>query len=167
MRVPEDPAQALPGGGQGRRRAARGHPGSGLALGRGPAATRPRFLAQDVRSSLSRRGDKLPRLSRDYVPLGDRSPSPRATYFGARLGIAWPQCAAACTHYDLNGRVALITGGARGIGLATAKALTARGARVALVDLDSDDLKSAAAHLGPDTLAIPADVTDQQRSARP
>ena len=63
-------------------------------------------------------------------------------------------------HYDLNGRVALITGGARGIGLATARALTARGARVALVDLDSHDLQSAAAHLGPDTLAIPADVTD-------
>jgi NAD(P)-dependent dehydrogenase (short-subunit alcohol dehydrogenase family) len=63
-------------------------------------------------------------------------------------------------HYDLNHRVALITGGARGIGLATARALTARGARVALVDLDSDELQSAAAHLGPETLAIPADVTD-------
>jgi NAD(P)-dependent dehydrogenase (short-subunit alcohol dehydrogenase family) len=62
--------------------------------------------------------------------------------------------------YDVNGRVALITGGARGIGLATARALTARGARVALVDLDSDELQSAAAHLGPETLAIPADVTD-------
>lgn len=62
--------------------------------------------------------------------------------------------------YDLNQRVALITGGARGIGLATARALTARGARVALVDLDSDELDSAAAQLGTDTLAIPADVTD-------
>jgi NAD(P)-dependent dehydrogenase (short-subunit alcohol dehydrogenase family) len=62
--------------------------------------------------------------------------------------------------YDVNGRVALITGGARGIGLATARALTARGARVALVDLDSEELQSAAAQLGTDTLAIPADVTD-------
>ena len=64
--------------------------------------------------------------------------------------------------YDITGRSALITGGARGIGLATAQALTARGARVALVDRDADELKSAAARLGPQALAIPADVTDQQ-----
>ena len=63
--------------------------------------------------------------------------------------------------YDLKGRVALITGGARGIGLATACALKARGARVALVDLDSDELHAAAAQLGPDTLAIAADVTNR------
>jgi NAD(P)-dependent dehydrogenase (short-subunit alcohol dehydrogenase family) len=62
--------------------------------------------------------------------------------------------------YDLNGKSALITGGARGIGLATAQALSARGARVALVDLDSEELNSAAARLGPQSLAIAADVTD-------
>ena len=66
------------------------------------------------------------------------------------------------TRYDVNHRIALITGGARGIGLATAKALKARGARVALVDLASAELSSAAEQLGPETLAIPADVTDTQ-----
>ena len=64
--------------------------------------------------------------------------------------------------YEITGRTALITGGARGIGLATAQALTARGATVALVDLDEDELQTAAAQLGPQALAIPADVTDSE-----
>ncbi len=62
--------------------------------------------------------------------------------------------------YEITGRTALITGGARGIGFATARALTARGATVALVDLDEAELHTAAAQLGPQALAIPADVTD-------
>jgi NAD(P)-dependent dehydrogenase (short-subunit alcohol dehydrogenase family) len=64
--------------------------------------------------------------------------------------------------YDVNRRVALITGGARGIGLATGRALVARGARVALVDLESPELRGAAAGLGAGALAIPADVTDTE-----
>ena len=38
--------------------------------------------------------------------------------------------------YDLTGKVALVTGGARGIGFATSRALIARGASVVVVDLD-------------------------------
>jgi len=37
---------------------------------------------------------------------------------------------------DLEGKVAVVTGGARGVGLACAQALSATGARVALADID-------------------------------
>ena len=61
----------------------------------------------------------------------------------------------------LGGRVALITGAARGIGAATARLLVARGARVALVGLEPDRLAALATELGPSTLWAAADVTDQ------
>src|SRR4051812_41420621 len=65
-------------------------------------------------------------------------------------------------------RVVAITGAARGIGLATAQALSARGARVAIGDLDGAEAEAAAASLGG---AQPAsghelDVTDEDSFAR-
>lgn len=58
---------------------------------------------------------------------------------------------------------ALVTGAARGIGLATARRLLADGARVALVDVDAGPLETAAAALaGGDVLALTADVRDEE-----
>jgi NAD(P)-dependent dehydrogenase (short-subunit alcohol dehydrogenase family) len=69
--------------------------------------------------------------------------------------------------YDLNGKTALVTGAARGIGFATARALVARGASVVLVDLDQAAADRAAAQLH-DTraLGLGADVTDRAAMQR-
>jgi 2-dehydro-3-deoxy-L-rhamnonate dehydrogenase (NAD+) len=60
---------------------------------------------------------------------------------------------------SLSERVALVTGGARGIGLAIARRLVADGARVALVDLDKSAVEGAAADLGASATSLVADVT--------
>jgi NAD(P)-dependent dehydrogenase (short-subunit alcohol dehydrogenase family) len=61
----------------------------------------------------------------------------------------------------LNGVGALVAGGASGLGAATARELTARGARVAVVDLDADKAAALADELGETTIARRADVTDE------
>ncbi len=62
---------------------------------------------------------------------------------------------------SLVGHVVAITGGARGIGAATAAALIARGARVAIGDLDAALAQQTAERLGSETVALPLDVTDR------
>ena len=59
------------------------------------------------------------------------------------------------------GRTAIVTGGARGIGLAIARRLAAEGARVALWDVDSETATPQAAGLGDGHLACGVDVTDE------
>jgi len=54
----------------------------------------------------------------------------------------------------------VVTGGSRGIGLAVARGLLAEGARVAIVARHEERLRAAAAELGPEVLAVPADTTD-------
>jgi NAD(P)-dependent dehydrogenase (short-subunit alcohol dehydrogenase family) len=62
---------------------------------------------------------------------------------------------------SLNGRVVAITGGARGIGKATATALVRKGCRVAIGDLDLELAEETAAGLGGGTVALALDVTDR------
>ncbi len=69
--------------------------------------------------------------------------------------------------YELNDKVALVTGGARGIGLATAQALRARGASVVIVDLDAEAAEGAAAQVHESkALGLAADVTDRSAMQR-
>ncbi len=62
---------------------------------------------------------------------------------------------------SLTGKVVAITGGARGIGRATAQALIAQGARVAIGDIDSALAAQTADELGSGTLGLSLDVTDR------
>jgi 3-oxoacyl-[acyl-carrier protein] reductase len=59
---------------------------------------------------------------------------------------------------SLTGKVAFVTGGSRGIGLATAKALVAGGASVAITGTDQGRVNDAVAALGKNALGIRADV---------
>jgi NAD(P)-dependent dehydrogenase (short-subunit alcohol dehydrogenase family) len=62
---------------------------------------------------------------------------------------------------SLNGKVVAITGGARGIGKATAEALSRRGARLALGDVDLAAAEATAAGLGGGSIALALDVSDR------
>jgi NAD(P)-dependent dehydrogenase (short-subunit alcohol dehydrogenase family) len=65
--------------------------------------------------------------------------------------------------FDLSGRVALVTGGGRGIGRAIAVELASAGAAVVPSARSTDEIETVAAEIeatGGDALAVPADVTD-------
>jgi len=66
----------------------------------------------------------------------------------------------------LDGRVVLVTGAARGIGAATARAVAAAGARVALLGLEPERLAALAAELGPRHAWYECDVTDREAVER-
>jgi NAD(P)-dependent dehydrogenase (short-subunit alcohol dehydrogenase family) len=66
---------------------------------------------------------------------------------------------------SLSGKVVAITGGARGIGKATAAALVRKGCRVAIGDLDLELAERTAAELGGGTVALALDVTDRDSFA--
>ncbi len=63
--------------------------------------------------------------------------------------------------YSLNGKVALVTGAARGIGYETARQMHMRGASVALLDLDATEAEEAAERIGPRAIGLAGDVTDE------
>jgi 3-oxoacyl-[acyl-carrier protein] reductase len=66
----------------------------------------------------------------------------------------------------LDSRTALVTGAARGIGLAIASGLTGLGASVALVDVDGAALTGAVRLVGQDALSIEADVSQPEGARR-
>lgn len=65
----------------------------------------------------------------------------------------------------LTDKVVAISGGARGIGLATARALVARGARVAIGDIDTELAQREAETLGGNAISAYVDVTDRESFA--
>ena len=56
--------------------------------------------------------------------------------------------------FKMDGQVAVITGGGRGIGLACARAVLDAGAKVVLIDRAADRLKSLCAELGPGAVPL-------------
>jgi NAD(P)-dependent dehydrogenase (short-subunit alcohol dehydrogenase family) len=70
---------------------------------------------------------------------------------------------------DLRGKVVLITGGSRGLGLAMAREFARHGARLALAARDRDELQQAVTELqaaGVEVLAVPCDVTVRDQVMR-
>src|SRR4051794_19370721 len=62
---------------------------------------------------------------------------------------------------DLDGLVAVVTGGARGIGRGIAEVLAERGATVTVADLDLEEARRLAGELGEGAEAMALDVTDE------
>jgi len=62
----------------------------------------------------------------------------------------------------LTNKVALVTGGARGIGAAIARAMAGQGARVALLDRDGAEAEKTAATLAPTGVAFACDVAVEE-----
>jgi len=59
---------------------------------------------------------------------------------------------------DVKNKIVVVTGASSGIGLATARLLTERGAKLALVSRSKEKLKALSKEL-PESIAIPADMT--------
>ena len=66
----------------------------------------------------------------------------------------------------MDGRVALVTGGSRGIGLGIAAALSAKGIAVSITGRDAGALEAARKELGKDSMTVRADVQNEGEAAR-
>ena len=65
---------------------------------------------------------------------------------------------------EINGIAAFVSGGASGLGEATARALVGQGARVAIADIDDDKARALAAELGDAAIAVHCDVTSEEET---
>ena len=61
---------------------------------------------------------------------------------------------------DMSNQVAIVTGGAQGIGLAVAKRFISMGAVVIIWDMDTEQAEKTATDLGPNAFTYAVDVTD-------
>lgn len=66
---------------------------------------------------------------------------------------------------DLSGKVVIVTGGGRGLGRAIAEGFAAEGCRVAITGRSRETLDRAAADIGGEVLACPADMADEEQVA--
>src|ERR1700681_3463491 len=84
-------------------------------------------------------------------------------------GFSMPQSTRTLDQFDINGRSALVTGGASGLGLAYAEAMAEAGAKVTIADIDRDGGEREAARLraeGYDVRAAVLDVVDREATGR-
>jgi len=65
---------------------------------------------------------------------------------------------------EINGIAAFVSGGASGLGEATARALVGRGARVAIADVNDEKAEALAAELGDGAIAVHCDVTSEEET---
>jgi NAD(P)-dependent dehydrogenase (short-subunit alcohol dehydrogenase family) len=99
--------------------------------------------------------------------LSSRAAGGRLLALGA-LGLLGWRALRSLRVEELDGRVVLITGGSRGLGLLMAREFASRGCRVAICARDTEELEAAVTDLrdhGANVLAIPCDVADRTQVA--
>lgn len=77
-----------------------------------------------------------------------------------------PEQSALETLFDLDGKTAVVTGGGSGLGREIARGLAAHGAAVVVADVDVEAAEGVADELGPNAVAVEADVTDRESLIR-